>query len=235
MQIASAEPATVVEKIRQNDETDPADDDQKRHGQKDRRVGAECGERSRPEYVEPRVAERRDRGEQRVVQSFRPELMSKAQEENQRSDPLGREGRDTDPADQGDDPADREVSLRLHQDILIVQTHPFAEHQIEQRNDGHKAEPAELDQDEDHDLAEETPSESGVERNQTGHAGRGRRGEQAVDVGVRRPGRRREGETQERRTEQNDQRVPEKQGPDDRYSYLFQNSLRSFQKGCFRF
>jgi hypothetical protein len=68
------------------------------------------------------------------------------------------------------------LRLRLHGQ-LHPQPDPAGDQQPEQRRQGHDPDPADLDQHEDHDLAERGPVGGGVHHDQPGHAHRGHRGE----------------------------------------------------------
>ena len=69
----------------------------------------------------------------------------------------------------------------LGEDPVAERRPPSDDEQQQQRGPGHEPEPAQLDQDEDHDLAEGVPVVGRVDDDEAGHAHRGRRGEQRVE------------------------------------------------------
>ena len=84
---------------------------------------------------------------------------------------------------EGDEPAQSVIADAVHHDLSLPQSQPFPQQEEEQRSNGHKAQSAGLDQENDDDLSEGGPVSSGILGHQSRYAGGGGRGEQGVQEG----------------------------------------------------
>ena len=226
LQFGKAEAA--VHQIAPDHKAQTADHDQRRDRQRDERVarvGRQRRERRpRAHQVEARVAERRDRVKQREIDPAPPaEFRNEADAQQRRARQLKGERKRHDVPDQRADAGEGDASCRLHQHLAVVKPQLFAQREGDERDHGHEAEAAELDQQQDHDLPEGRPAGEGVPDDQSGHAGRARRGEQRVEKAraVRRGDRQR----QQSCSDQNDREKAQRDQPRRGETYFFHKSI----------
>ena len=191
-------------------EAKAADDDERHDGEiHDRvcRVAAEA-----PAYVcirkhvKARVAERGDRVEHAVPQSLsEAELRQEAEKQNERPRPLDCGCAAQDIAHKAHDAAVAVAAEGLCQHHALPQADLAAEREEKQTRDGHKAETADLNEQENDDLAEHSPVRPSVDADEARHAGRGGRGEQARQKRRGFAGARCGGQAQKTRAEQDDE------------------------------
>ena len=190
-----------------------AADDDKGHNRKIhdriRRIAAEAAARVHiRQHVEARVAERGDGMEHAVPQ--RPaeaELRQEAEKQDQRAHALDRGRAAQDVAHEAHDAAVGVAAQRLGQHHALPQADPAPQREEKQAGDGHEAETADLDEQQDHHLAEHRPVRTGIDADEARDAGRGGRGEQARQKRRRPAGPCRGGQTQQPRPKEDD---PEK-------------------------
>ena len=135
------------------------------------------------------------------------ELRQEAEKQDQRAHALDRGRAAQDVAHEAHDAAVGVAAQRLGQHHALPQTDPAPQRKEEQAGDGHEAETADLDEQQDHHLAEHRPVRTGIDADEARDAGRGGRGEQARQKRRRPAGPCRGGQTQQPRPKQDD---PEK-------------------------
>ena len=169
-----AEP--VRRKISPNQEAQTADDDQGRDRQRNDGVIHKGGQgrkgRTNTHKIKTGVAESGNRVDYGKIQSSAPaEFRNKADCQKQRSHTLKNKGKGDDPANQAADAPQRYIACRLHQHLTVIQSHPSAEGGGNQRKDGHEAQAAKLDEEQNDKLSENRPAGIGVAHHQSGYAG----------------------------------------------------------------
>ena len=162
----------------QNEESKPAVNGQQKHGNDDQRfrhmVGKTDPRLAEPHEIQAAIAERRDRmDDPHLKRTQKPVMRPKAQCQEQRADPLHDQAVHNDPAFKAGDPAGISKAQPLRHRHPLPHTDTFMGQQDKENHRGHKTEPADLDQDQEHDLAEGPPLRPHVAEGKTGYAGRG--------------------------------------------------------------
>ena len=177
----------VFQDVGPDQKADAADEDQQHEGDVDDGVPRPGGERGEgaaeaAHQVEARIAEGGNGMEQAVEYALpRAEDGDEPDGEQRRPGQLRDGGAGHDDPGQGKDlPHVGDVDALTH-DGAAAKTDPPPHEQKEEGGDGHKAQSADLDQQDDHHLAERGPLGGRVPQHQTRDAGGGGGGEQRLD------------------------------------------------------
>ena len=171
-----------------------------------RRIAAEAAARVHiRQHVEARVAERGDGMEHAVPQrSSKPKLRQKAEEQNERAHAFNRGCAPQDIAHEAHDTAVAVAAEGLRQNHALPQADLTTEGKEKQTRDGHKAEAADLNEQQNDGLTEHGPVRPGVDADEACDAGRGGRSEQARQKRRCLAGTRRSRQAQKARADQDD-------------------------------
>ena len=135
--------------------------------------------------------------------SSKPKLRQKAEEQNERAHAFNCGCAPQDIAHEAHDTAVAVAAEGLRQNHALPQADLTAEGKEKQTRDGHKAEAADLNEQQNDDLTEHGPVRPGVDADEARHAGRRGRGEQARQKRRGFAGTRRGGQAQKAGAEQN--------------------------------
>ena len=186
---AEAAEAPVIPHIAPYKKAETSEHDERHDGQIHERVVRIVHERAerivrRAHEVEAAVAERRYRMENTHADAAqRPELLHEADGQQPCADALEQERTDQHAPHQPHDAAARIQTEAGSDDHAFAQRDRAPQQQRRRRHDRHKAEAADLDEQENDAFAEKRPVHRRADRDQTGDAGRARRGEQRIDEG----------------------------------------------------
>lgn len=137
----------------------------------------------------------------------RAEVGNKANGKQYGSAALENARADKDTADKTAYAAEFPFSRRLHESLAFVKTHIAFQHSEKHGNEGHKAESARLNQENDDDLPEQTPMRIGVVGDESRHAGRRSGREQGVYVRSGLAVLRRKGQRQQKAAQKDDGKI----------------------------
>ena len=176
MQLQALPAEAAADKIAPDEKAKSTDDDEHADRQAHKRIGHRGRQgrkrRTHAHEVEACIAEGGDGVEHGGVDA--------AQNAKFRDEPDGKqcgtrkfehERKGNDLADERRRTVERDVARRLHKDLAVIKAEAFAEQHGRQRDEGHEAETAELDEREDHELAEDRPAGERVADDETRHTG----------------------------------------------------------------